>query len=49
MDMATMIRRMEDIYRVVRSLARDKGGHRPGKGNHSSRAADTMYLGSLID
>ena len=50
MDRAIMTLRMEGIYRVVRSLAKDREGRPRGKGNHSSsRAVDTTYLGGLID
>ena len=50
MDRAIMIRRMEGIYMVLDNLAKDKGGRRQGKDNHSSsRAAHTTYHGGLND
>ena len=50
MDRAIMIRRMEGMYMVLDSLAKDKGGRRRGRDNHSSsQAAHTTYHGGLID
>ena len=50
MARAIMIRRMEGMYMVLGSMAKDKGGRRRGKDKHSSsRAAHTMCHGGLID
>lgn len=57
MDRAIMILRMEGIYRVLLSLAKDKEGRRQGKGSHSNKGSNIrasmevkmLFLGGLID
>ena len=59
MDRAIMILRMEGIYRVLLSLAKDKEGRRQDKGSHSnsnrgsniraSMEVQMLFLGGLID